>query len=284
VVELVAGLLAGAAVALLMGWALWARPLVAARTAVEAERGRADALQKDALRLTGENERAKGVVDGLRLQLDEAKAAASLVPGLQADVARLDATQIERDAAHAAAITGLREEFARVAGEALATAQAGFAAQAAETLAAHREAATANLTANKADLAGLLTPVAETLKRYQLDLKAVEQDRLNAYGGLMQELAGVAQGQQAVREEAAKLSTALRSSGKTAGRWGEEQLQRTLEMGGLRLGVDFRLQTSQADEEGRQKRPDAIISLPGDRELVIDSKCSVQDYLNAVLV
>ena len=197
------------------------------------------------------------------------------------EVAALKSTQAERDAAHARAMATLREEFARVAGEALAGAQKAFADQAEETLKAHREAATANLSANKTELSHLLTPVAETLKRYQVELKAIEQERQNAYGGLTQALAGVAQGQQAVREEAARLSTALRSSGKASGAWGEAQLRNVLEMGGLREGIDFDLQSSVTDEDDARLRPDAVIRLPAGRTLVVDSKCSLNDYMAA---
>ncbi|QMW22083.1 DNA recombination protein RmuC [Sandaracinobacteroides saxicola] len=196
-------------------------------------------------------------------------------------LAALQATQAERDAAHARQLLAMKTEFQQLAGDALAAAQTRFNAQAEETLKRHREETGQNIASSRAELAKLLTPVSETLTRYQTELKSIEEARVHAYGGLRQQLADVAQGQAAVRDEAARLATALRSSGKTAGRWGEEQLQRTLELGGLRLGIDFTLQTSQAGDDGRQRRPDAIINLPGGRELVIDSKCSLNDYLTA---
>ena len=66
---------------------------------------------------------------------------------------------------------------------------------------------------------------------------------------------------------AARLVTALRSSGKTSGSWGEQQLANTLEMAGLRAGIDFTLQTHMpGDGGGKQiaaKTPQALAKRPG---------------------
>ena len=134
-------------------------------------------------------------------------------------------------------------------------------------------------TKNQANLKAVLGPVAETLAKYETRLGEVEKVRAESYGALTQALEQVTQGQVRVSDEAARLVTALRSSGKTSGSWGEQQLANTLEMAGLRAGIDFTLQTHMPGDGGG-KRPDAIIK--GDRQLIVDSKCSLNDYLAAL--
>jgi DNA recombination protein RmuC len=83
-----------------------------------------------------------------------------------------------------------------------------------------------------------------------------------------------------VKDEAARLVNALRSSPKARGRWGEQSLRNVLEQAGLSQHADFRTEVSVDTEDGRL-RPDVIVSLPGGRELVIDAKCSLNAYLDA---
>ncbi|MCA3256092.1 MAG: DNA recombination protein RmuC [Alphaproteobacteria bacterium] len=167
-----------------------------------------------------------------------------------------------------------------LAGETLRKNQQQFIEMATETFKVQREKADAGLQKNKAEMAELIAPMRDTLSRYEEQIKAIEVARAEAYGQLKSQIETVAQGQLAVRDEAAKLVSALRSSGKTAGSWGEQQLRNVLEMAGLREGLDFSVQTSTDTEDGK-RRPDAIIRLPGGRELIIDSKCSLNDYLAA---
>ena len=56
------------------------------------------------------------------------------------------------------------------------------------------------------------------------------------------------------------------------------QLEVLLEKSGLYKGVHFRTQNSLKDEEGNDKRPDCIIDLPDDKNLIIDSKVSLSAY------
>jgi DNA recombination protein RmuC len=81
------------------------------------------------------------------------------------------------------------------------------------------------------------------------------------------------------KDAAAKLTGAL-TAPRSGGRWGEDTLRNVLEMAGLSPYADFSEQTSNDSEKGRQ-RPDCIIRMPGGRELVIDSKLSLEDYLSA---
>jgi DNA recombination protein RmuC len=83
-----------------------------------------------------------------------------------------------------------------------------------------------------------------------------------------------------VRDEARRLVTALTSSPKQRGRWGEQSLRNVLVQAGLVEGVDFDMEVSVNSDEGRL-RPDAVVNLPQGRKLIIDAKCSLNAYLDA---
>lgn len=133
---------------------------------------------------------------------------------------------------------------------------------------------------SEAQLKVLLQPVETTLKRYEEGLQRVEKERVDSYAGLREAVEQVRVGQGQVKDEAARLVNALRSSPKARGRWGEQSLRNVLEQAGLSPHADFRSEVSVDTEEGRL-RPDVIVSLPGGRELVIDAKCSLNAYLDA---
>jgi DNA recombination protein RmuC len=278
--EVLIAVVASLALALLLGWALWARPLAgvrAERDALKAEVTDARAEVSDQ-----QQKRAGHAVEVRTLternaELRDAEAERERLAG---ELRALAAQQTERDRAHAAEVARTVETFQALAGKALEGAQAKLAESAEQLMTRQREAAGAGLEANRNQLAELIAPVKETLVKYETRLGEVEAARVEAYGGLKEQLAAVALGQRQVSDEASKLVSALRSSGKTSGSWGEQQLRNTLEMAGLRDGIDFTLQTHVAAETG-SRRPDAIINLPGGRQLIIDSKCSVNDYLSA---
>ncbi len=263
----------------LLGWLLWGRPLGATRTELANRRedfGRAVAelasYKKEAEANAPFVQRAASL---------EAELAAASAAHAERERAYAEAAA-ERDRVHGSQLQQLRDEFQRLASEALSRASTQFTESAAETLKLHRAEAQKGLTESKVALADLVAPMKETLGRYGEELKAMESKREQAYGSLSEQLAAVAVGQASVKTEAGKIVAALRSSSKASGAWGEGQLKRVLELSGLAEGIDFELQASATDEAGRQKRPDAIIKLPGDRELVVDSKCSVEDHVAAV--
>jgi DNA recombination protein RmuC len=250
-----------------------AQALEAERSAhVETQLGRAAAEERAA--------RTPDLEAGLASARAEREALAARLAALEAQAEeRARAFEEERGRLIAAG-EALKAEFARLSAEALKGSQEQFLQMAEAAVKRQREAAQQELEANKAALAGLLQPVSETLGRYQEGLKAIEEKREQAYGSLAQQLAAVAQGQGQVQAEAARLATALRSSGRVAGSWGESQLRNVLELAGLREGIDFTLQTV-ADGEAGAQRPDAIIRLPRDRQLIVDAKCSLADFLAA---
>ena len=178
---------------------------------------------------------------------DHAQARSAELAGVEAvkselaiRLAAVEAERGERDRAHAAEVARTGETFAKLAQQALDAAHAKLAEANEAALVRHREAAGAGLEVNRAALAELIAPMRETLAKYEVKLDEVEKARTESYGGLKEQLLAVTSGQQRVSDEASKLVSALRSSGKTSGSWGEQQLRKRPRNGGSPGGDRFR--------------------------------------------
>jgi DNA recombination protein RmuC len=120
-------------------------------------------------------------------------------------------------------------------------------------------------------------PVRLSLEKIDTGLQDLERKRLSAYTGLQEQVRGLLDAQNHLQKETSTLAQALRHPG-ARGRWGELQLQRTVELAGMTEQVDFVQQTGSETERGRQ-RPDMIVRLPGGRSIVIDAKAPLDAYL-----
>jgi len=79
-------------------------------------------------------------------------------------------------------------------------------------------------------------------------------------------------------EDAINLTQALKGENKTQGNWGEIVLERILEESGLREGHEYDIQNTLEGEEGKKYRPDVIVHLPQNKDIIIDSKVSLVAY------
>lgn len=126
----------------------------------------------------------------------------------------------------------------------------------------------------------ILAPVGERLKSYEEQVAGLEAKRMDAFGQLNGQIEQLRVGQEQVRAEAVRLGNSLRNAPKARGRWGEQQLKNVLEQCGLTEHTDFVTEQSVNTEEGRL-RPDAIVRIPGNKQLVIDAKVSLNAYQDA---
>lgn len=120
-----------------------------------------------------------------------------------------------------------------------------------------------------------LKPVAETLEKFQAHVTALEKARAEETGGLKEQLTLLMSASTATRDEARRLTEALRGNTGRRGRWGEQTCRNVLEAAGMAGRFDFTEQTSSADDDGRQQRPDFVVKLPGGGMFVIDAKVSL---------
>lgn len=273
-------ILIAAIVGLGLGWFLGGRGVAALKTekAMLAERLEVTAEQRNAaLRdVAVEKDRAEQA-SMLRERLDvvqgEREQAMRELAGLQSEHrARTEALEAQIRALGEAK-EQLSAQFSEIGNKLLGEAQKAFLERADQRFEQASEK-------NSAQIRTLLAPVETTLKRYEEGLGKVEKERVDSYAALREAVDQVRVGQGQVRDEAARLVNALRSSPKARGRWGEQSLRNVLEQAGLSPHADFRMEVSVDTEDGRL-RPDVIVSLPGGRELIIDAKCSLNAYLDA---
>ncbi|AUW57026.1 DNA recombination protein RmuC [Sphingobium sp. SCG-1] len=266
IVALVAGLIAG--------WLLRGQGMAALAARVEAATAQRDSAERD-LAVARERAEQAALLSG-RLDTAQAEREAAL-----RDLAAFRSEQAARTEAFQEQIRGLVQakeqlsaQFSEIGGKLLEQAQKTFLERADQRFDQANQKGEAQLKA-------LLQPVETTLKRYEEGLQRVEKDRVGSYHELREAVEQVKLGQGQVRDETAKLVNALRAAPKTRGRWGEQQFKNLIETAGLSAFVDFREEVSVNTDDGKL-RPDFVIRLPGGQQLVVDVKCSLEAYLNAV--
>jgi DNA recombination protein RmuC len=142
--------------------------------------------------------------------------------------------------------------------------------------------------ASQKDLGNLLDPLKTQIKEFREKVEQAQTDSKTGVTKLETLIGSLSTLNLQLAEEAKNLSTALRGSAKAQGDWGEFILRDLLEKAGLREGEQYRFQQtftgvgSENGERGKQVRTDVIVSMPGGRSLVIDSKVSLTAYTDCV--
>ncbi|MEO6703283.1 MAG: DNA recombination protein RmuC [Jatrophihabitantaceae bacterium] len=140
-------------------------------------------------------------------------------------------------------------------------------------------AAARDLADRQRAIEDLVEPIQDALDRVQAQLHTSERDRLAATAALDEHLSAMRLSADGLRSETNQLVTALRAP-QVRGRWGELQLERTVEAAGLHEHIDYVQQPSVPGEDGLQ-RPDLVVHLVGGRRIVVDSKVAFVGYLEA---
>lgn len=142
------------------------------------------------------------------------------------------------------------------------------------------EAAEAALEKREAEFRRLTEPIDQNLKRIEREVATLSRERKAADGAMQTLLSEMKVGLGDLGSQTGTLVKALRQP-KTRGEWGEVQLKRCVEIAGMTEHVDFTVQTTLHSDEG-MLRPDAIVTLPAERKVVIDSKVPLDAYLEVL--
>ena len=164
-------------------------------------------------------------------------------------------------------------KFADLAQGVLRQANAQFLQLANETFEKHKEGA-------QGQLKELMKPIGEHFDSFKQKVEAIEKVRAEDKSAIQEQVKAISESLAMNTKETGKLVNAL-TAPKGGGRWGEMTLRNVMEQAGLSAHCDFSEQVHDDTEAGRQ-RPDAVIHLPGDRQIVVDSKVSLASYMAAV--
>jgi DNA recombination protein RmuC len=174
----------------------------------------------------------------------------------------------------------LADAFKAISADIFQSNSKSFLELAKETLGKFQARGTAEMEQKKRSIHELLKPMQDSLKRVDDQLRQVEKERGEAYVGLIEQVKSLATSQVKLQGETANLVNALRKPS-VRGRWGEIQLRKVVELAGMVEYCDFIEQESVATESG-SLRPDLVVKLPNNKNIVVDSKAALSAYLEAM--
>lgn len=242
---------ANQAVFLLLGLLLGA--VAAAFAVARAARGQRAPLEAD-LR------EARTARDGAEARAAAAEArAAALEARLQAEQAAADQRYRDLESAR----ERLKTEFQALAAEILEDKSRRFGEH------------------NAQQIGQLINPLREQLGDFRKAVAEAYEKEGRERTTLQAELRQLMELNRQLSDEAGHLTRALTADNRTQGYWGELKLERLLESAGLERGQQYLTQESFRDEHGDRYRPDALLLLPEDRQIVIDAKVALLDYQRA---
>jgi DNA recombination protein RmuC len=143
-----------------------------------------------------------------------------------------------------------------------------------------QQGARSDLEKREQAISELVGPIRQSLEKVDTKLQEVEKAREGAYSGLREQVRNLLETQGRLQAETSNLVHALKTPN-VRGRWGEVQLERTVEFAGMTEHVDFVQQASTDGESGRL-RPDLIVRLPGGKQIVVDAKAPLAAYLESL--
>jgi DNA recombination protein RmuC len=268
VIALIGGLLAGLLLGSIAGWMI-ARARQYADSAhtqmlIAQSHGEAATARAEAAHARTETAQARSDIAEARSEAAAAQAEAAQV---SAEVARAIA---QRDAAldRVREISADRESMIN-----------HFRVLSAQTLDRQGQAADAQAEIRLKATEQLMSPVRESLERFNSRLTEVEKERAAMSAELRSQVSYVQQTGETLRRETAALVNALRKP-QIRGSWGETQLKRVAELAGMIERCDFDLQYTTKDDD-RVLRPDMRVNLSEGKHVFVDAKVPLNSFLEA---
>ncbi len=127
-------------------------------------------------------------------------------------------------------------------------------------------------------LTAILQPLNQQLNAFKKEINDLYHNDSRERVSLKHEIIELRALNQQINQEAINLTRALKGDKKLQGNWGELVLERILEQSGLRAGQEYIVQTGFRNSNNRLMKPDIIINLPGGKNIIIDSKVSLNNW------
>jgi DNA recombination protein RmuC len=219
--------------------------------------------------------REAALAERVRARDEENTRLATELAGLRAETLRLSNLQAQLStelSSERAAHERLTNEFKAISADALRTNRTDFLEQAKQAFTHLQQQSAGELEQRKQAVEALVKPLRESLDKVDAKIGEIEKVRAGAYGALGEQLKALNLAQLQLQSEAARLSTALRST-TYAGSWGELQLRRVVEMADMVSYCDFLEQQSAGG-----LRADLVVRLPGGQRIVVDAKAPLESF------
>ena len=199
---------------------------------------------------------------------------------LRARLKTEETVSAEREQALSRAREQLQGVFGELARDSLQSNSEVFLQLARERLTRQQSDASQALKERETAIESLVQPIREALAKTEAQIQSIERDRIDAFATIKTQMEALASGQTLLSRETRNLVTALRRPD-VRGQWGEITLRRLVELSGMTSHVDFTEQQHLSTESGAI-RPDMIVHMPEQRDIVVDVKTPLDAYLAAV--
>ncbi|MBT8081182.1 MAG: DNA recombination protein RmuC [Gammaproteobacteria bacterium] len=197
----------------------------------------------------------------------------------ESDLKNQAALEEERTAAFELANAKLTQAFADISNRSLRANSDTFLRLARQNLETHQQKAKSELSEREKAVEALVKPIRDALDASQKQISELEKSRSEAYGSIRTHLEAMQISQKSLTKETQNLVTALRRP-EVRGQWGEITLRRLVELAGMVEHCDFVEQMHVVGDE-QNIRPDMIVNMPDQRQLVVDVKTPLDAYLAA---
>ena len=268
VIVLIGGLLAGLLLGSIAGWMI-------ARA-----RQYADSAHTQMLIAQSHGEAATARAEAAHARTEAAQARSDIAEARsEAAAAQADAAQVSAEVARAIAQRDAALDRVREISADRESMINHFRVLSAQTLDRQGQAADAQAEIRLKATEQLMSPVRESLERFNSRLTEVEKERAAMSAELRSQVSYVQQTGETLRRETAALVNALRKP-QIRGSWGETQLKRVAELAGMIERCDFDLQYTTKDDD-RVLRPDMRVNLSEGKHVFVDAKVPLNSFLEA---